>query len=126
MPAYDSLLDLVGGPPLVRLRMLTADLSPTVLGKLEALNPRAAVKDRAATALGPAAARDAWLRPGGPILESSSGNTGIGLAQTAAVRGHRIVVVLPDSVAVEKVDPLRAYGAEVVQTPANLPREEPA
>ncbi|MDT7577874.1 MAG: cystathionine beta-synthase [Pseudonocardiales bacterium] len=126
MPVYDSLVDLVGGTPLVRLRRITADLSATVLVKLEYLNPGGSVKDRAATAMVLAAERDGSLRPGGTIVESSSGNTGIGLAQAAAVRGHRIVVVLPDTVAVEKVDTLRAYGAEVVQTPGNLPREHPA
>jgi len=73
-----------------------------------------------------AAERDGSLTGHGTIVEASSGNTGIGLAQAAAVRGHRIIVVLPDTIAIEKVDMLRAYGAEVVQTPANVPREHPA
>ena len=126
MHIYDSLIDLVGDTPLVRLRRLTAGLSATVLVKVEYLNPGGSVKDRAATAMVLAAERDGALPPGGTIVEASSGNTGIGLAQAAAIRGHRILVVLPDTVAVEKLDVLRAYGAEVVTTPANVPREHPA
>jgi cystathionine beta-synthase len=125
MPIHDSLIDLVGGTPLVRLRRLPAGLAATVLVKPEYLNPGGSVKDRAATAMVLAAERDGALTPGGTIVEASSGNTGIGLAQAAAVRGHRIVVVLPDTVAVEKLDILRAYGAEVVTTPVSLPREHP-
>jgi len=125
MPVHDSLIDLVGDTPLVRLRRLTEGLSATVLVKVEYLNPGGSVKDRAATAMVLAAERDGALLPGGTIVEASSGNTGIGLAQAAAVRGHRILVVLPNTVAVEKVDILRAYGAEVVTTPGTLPREHP-
>lgn len=125
MAVHDSLVDLVGDTPLVRLRRLAAGLSASVLVKVEYLNPGGSVKDRAATAMVLAAERDGALVTGGTIVEASSGNTGIGLAQAAAVRGHRIVVVLPDTVAVEKVDMLRAYGVDVVQTPANLPREHP-
>jgi cystathionine beta-synthase len=125
MPVHDSLIDLVGDTPLVRLRRLTEGLSATVLVKVEYLNPGGSVKDRAATAMVLAAERDGALLPGGTIVEASSGNTGIGLAQAAAVRGHRILVVLPNTVAVEKLDILRAYGAEVVTTPGTLPREHP-
>ncbi|MBW0089662.1 pyridoxal-phosphate dependent enzyme [Pseudonocardia sp. KRD-184] len=125
MLIHDSLIDLVGGTPLVRLCRLAAGLSATVLVKPEYLNPGGSVKDRAATAMVLAAERDGSLRPGGTIVEASSGNTGIGLAQAAAVRGFRIVVVLPETVAVEKMDVLRAYGAEVVTTPSSLPREHP-
>ena len=126
MPVHDSLIDLVGDTPLVRLRRLTEGLSATVLVKVEYLNPGGSVKDRAATAMVLAAERDGSLLPGGTIVEASSGNTGIGLAQAAAVRGHRILVVLPNTVAVEKVDMLRAYGAEVVQTPGEPPARAPA
>ncbi len=126
MPVHDSLVDLVGGTPLVRLRRLTTGLSASVLVKVEYLNPGGSVKDRAATAMVLAAERDGALTGRGTIVEASSGNTGIGLAQAAAVRGHRLVVVLPDTVATEKIDMLCAYGADVIQTPANLPREHPA
>jgi cystathionine beta-synthase len=125
MPLYESLLDLVGGTPLVRLRRIAADLPARVYVKLEYLNPGGSVKDRAASAMVTAAEADGSLRPGGTIVEGTSGNTGVGLAQAAAVRGYAIAVVLPDTVAREKIDTLRAYGAEVVLTAAGLPREHP-
>jgi cystathionine beta-synthase len=126
MHIHDSLIDLVGDTPLVRLRRLTARLRATVLVKVEYLNPGGSVKDRAATAMVLAAERDGTLPPGGTVVEASSGNTGIGMAQAAAIRGHRILVVLPNTVATEKLDILRGYGAEVVTTPGNVPREHPA
>jgi cystathionine beta-synthase len=125
MTLHDSLLDLVGRTPLVRLRRLTAGHSAPVYVKLEYLNPGGSVKDRAASGMVAAAEADGALRPGGTIVEGTSGNTGVGLAQVAAVRGYRLVVVLPDQVAREKIDTLVAYGAEVVLTPAGLPREHP-
>ena len=125
MPVHDSLLDLVGGTPLVQLNRLTLGITARVLVKLEYLNPGGSVKDRAATAMVVAAERAGELRPGGTIVEGTSGNTGIGLAQAAAVRGYRLIVVVPNSIAVEKIDILRAYGAEVVPTPAVLPRDHP-
>jgi cystathionine beta-synthase len=125
MPVHNSLLDLVGGTPLVQLHRLTHGISARVLVKLEYLNPGGSVKDRAATAMVAAAERAGELRPGGTIVEGTSGNTGIGLAQAAAVLGYRLIVVVPNSIAVEKIDALRAYGAEVVLTPAILPRNHP-
>ncbi|MCF7550622.1 pyridoxal-phosphate dependent enzyme [Pseudonocardia sp. WMMC193] len=120
-----SVLDLVGNTPLVRLRRLTAGLAAQVLVKLEYLNPGGSVKDRAALEMVRAAEAAGLLRPGSTIVEGTSGNTGTGLAQAAAVLGYRCLVVLPNTVAVEKVDVLRAYGAEIVQTRSNLPREHP-
>ena len=125
MPAHESLLDLVGGTPLVRLRRLADEAHARVFVKLEYLNPGGSVKDRAATAMVAAAEGSGALRPGGTIVEGTSGNTGIGLAQAAAVRGYRLVTVLPATVAREKIDTLLAYGAEVVLTPAALPAEHP-
>ncbi|WP_181784594.1 PLP-dependent cysteine synthase family protein, partial [Pseudonocardia pini] len=125
MTVHDSVLDLVGGTPLVRLRRLTEGLAASVLVKLEYLNPGGSVKDRAASEMVRVAAASGALPPGGTIVEGTSGNTGTGLAQAAAVLGYRLVVVLPDTIAAEKVDVLRAYGAEVVRTPARLPREHP-
>lgn len=122
---HESLLDLVGGTPLVRLRRLTDDTHARVYVKLEYLNPGGSVKDRAASAMVAAAEASGALRPGGTVVEGTSGNTGVGLAQVAAVRGYRLVTVLPDIVAREKIDTLSAYGAEVVLTPAGLPREHP-
>ncbi|GAA1866788.1 cystathionine beta-synthase [Pseudonocardia ailaonensis] len=125
MTVHDSVLDLVGGTPLVRLRRLTAGMSATVLVKIEALNPGGSVKDRAALAMVRAAEESGALGPGGTIVEGTSGNTAAGLAQAAAVLGYRSIAVLPDTIAPEKVDVLRAYGAEIVRTPARLPREHP-
>jgi cystathionine beta-synthase len=125
MPVHNSLLDLVGGTPLVQLHRLTHGIAARVLVKLEYLNPGGSVKDRAAAAMVAAAEQAGELRPGGTIVEGTSGNTGIGLAQAAAVLGYRLIVVVPNSIAVEKIDALEAYGAEVVQTPAILPRNHP-
>jgi cystathionine beta-synthase len=125
MPLHESLLDLVGGTPLVRLNRLTEGLQARVYVKLEYLNPGGSVKDRAALAMVDAAEAAGRLRPGGTIVEGTSGNTGVGLAQVAAVRGYRMVVVLPNKVTQEKIDTLLAYGAEVVLTPADRAREHP-
>jgi cystathionine beta-synthase len=125
MPLHESLLDLVGGTPLVRLNRVAEGLPAPVYVKLEYLNPGGSVKDRAALAMVEAAEAAGRLRPGGTIVEGTSGNTGVGLAQVAAVRGYRMVVVLPDRVTPEKIDTLLAYGAEVVLTPPDRPREHP-
>ncbi|NMO91526.1 PLP-dependent cysteine synthase family protein [Actinomycetospora sp. TBRC 11914] len=119
----ESLLGLVGGTPLVRLAR--AAPAAEVHAKLEYLNPGGSVKDRAALAMVLDAEESGALRPGGTVVEGTSGNTGLGLAQVAAARGYRSLFVLPDKTAVEKLDALRAYGAEVVLTPSALPREHP-
>ncbi|HEY2193735.1 MAG TPA: cysteine synthase family protein, partial [Actinomycetospora sp.] len=121
--AADSLLSLVGGTPLVRL--VRSAPAAEVHAKLEYLNPGGSVKDRAALAMVLDAEESGALRPGGTIVEGTSGNTGLGLAQVAAARGYRSLFVLPDKTAVEKLDALRAYGAEIVLTPSALPREHP-
>ena len=125
MTAYDSLLDAVGGTPLIRLNRITHGLAPTVYVKLEYLNPGGSVKDRAARWMVLEAVRTGALRPGGTIVEGTSGNTGIGLAQAAAQLGFAVVVVVPDKTAVEKIATLRAYGARVVVTGSGYPREHP-
>ena len=121
--AADSLLALVGGTPLVRLARSAP--AAEVHAKLEYLNPGGSVKDRAALAMVLDAEESGALRPGGTIVEGTSGNTGLGLAQVAAARGYSSLFVLPDKTAVEKLDALRAYGAEIVLTPSALPREHP-
>jgi cystathionine beta-synthase len=121
--AAESVLGLVGGTPLVRLVRSAPDAE--VHAKLEYLNPGGSVKDRAALAMVLDAEESGALRPGGTIVEGTSGNTGLGLAQVAAARGYSSLFVLPDKTAVEKLDALRAYGAEVVLTPSALPREDP-
>jgi cystathionine beta-synthase len=122
---HESLLDLVGGTPLVRLRRLADDAHARVYAKLEYFNPGGSVKDRAAAFMVAAAERDGSLMSGGTIVEGTSGNTGVGLAQAAAIRGYRMIAVLPDVVAREKIDTLTAYGAEVVLTSAGLPSDHP-
>lgn len=125
MTRHASVADAVGGTPLIRLNRVSAGLAPTVYVKPEFLNPGGSVKDRTARWMIDAAEREGRLRPGGIIVEGTSGNTGVGLAQLAAQRGYRIIVVVPDKTSAEKQDNLRAYGAELVITPSGLPREHP-
>jgi cystathionine beta-synthase len=121
----DSLLDLVGETPLVRLRRTAADLSCDVVAKLEMLNPGGSVKDRPAITMIDAAERAGLLKPGGTIVEPTSGNTGVGLAIVAAQRGYRCIFVMSDKMSTEKVALLEAYGAEVVVCPTAVPPEHP-
>jgi cystathionine beta-synthase len=123
--AASSLLDLVGHTPLVRLDRVGAGLACPLYAKLELLNPGGSVKDRPAVAMIDAAGRDGRLKPGGTIVEPTSGNTGVGLAIVAARRGYRCVFVMPDKMAQEKIALLRAYGAEVVVCPTAVPPDHP-
>src|ERR671927_592624 len=125
MEVADSLLDLVGNTPLVRLGRVGRDLQCDLLAKAEMFNPGGSVKDRPAIAMIDAAERDGLLKPGGTIVEPTSGNTGVGLAIVAAQRGYRCVFVMTDKVSPEKVSLLRAYGAEVVVCPVAVPPEDP-
>ena len=125
MRVYDSFLDAVGDTPLVRLSRLGRGVRPTILAKLEMLNPGGSVKDRIGIRMIEAAERSGTLKPGGTIVEPTSGNTGHGLAIAAAIRGYRCIFVMPDKMSAEKVALLRAYGAEVVITPTAVPPESP-
>ena len=125
MQTVDSLVELVGDTPLVRLRRFSADVPPTILAKVESLNPGGSVKDRIGLAMVAAAEEDGRLQPGGTIVEPTSGNTGVGLAMVAAQRGYRCVFVMPDKVSAEKVALLRAYGAEVVVCPTAVEPDDP-
>src|SRR5690606_13966544 len=111
MRVYNSLIELVGNTPLVRLKKVAAGLAPTVLAKVEYLNPGGSVKDRIALRMVEDAERRGLLRPGGTIVEPTSGNTGVGLAIVAAEKGYRCVFVCPDKVGADKLAVLRAYGA---------------
>jgi cystathionine beta-synthase len=122
---HDSVLDLIGNTPLVRLSSVTQGIAATVVAKVEYLNPGGSVKDRIATRMVDAAERSGALPPGGTIVEPTSGNTGIGLALVAQRRGYHCVFVCPDKVSQDKVDVLRAYGAEVVVCPTAVPPEHP-
>ncbi|MGY1745369.1 cystathionine beta-synthase [Blastococcus sp. SYSU D00695] len=128
MQYAESVVDLVGGTPLVRLRSVTRDLgpdAPLVLAKVEYLNPGGSVKDRIAVRMVDAAEASGALRPGGTIVEPTSGNTGIGLALVAQQRGYRCVFICPDKVGQEKINVLRAYGAEVVVCPTAVDPADP-
>ena len=124
MHYYDSALDVVGSTPLVRLHRVV-DARCLVLGKVEFFNPGGSVKDRPSLAMISDAEERGLLRPGGTIVEATSGNTGTGLAMVAAIKGYRCILVMPDKVSEEKVRLLRAYGAEVVITPTNVPASSP-
>ncbi len=121
----DSILETIGDTPLVRLARLAAGLRPPVLAKLEMFNPGGSIKDRIAPALIEAAEREGRLRPGGTIIEPTSGNTGTGLAIAARLKGYRVIAVMPDKMSMEKIDLLRAYGAEVVVAPTDVPPDSP-
>ena len=114
----DSVLDLVGATPMVRLKRVIPQDAATVLGKMENLNPGGSVKDRIALAMVEDAERSGRLRPGSVIVEPTSGNTGIGLALVAAVKGYRLILTMPDDMSVERRRLLERYGAELVLTPA--------
>jgi cystathionine beta-synthase len=125
MQVADSILDLVGNTPLVRLRRVGSELSCQLLAKVEMVNPGGSVKDRPAIAMIDAAEQAGLLRPGGTIVEPTSGNTGAGLAIVAAQRGYQCIFVMSDKMSNEKVALLRAYGAEVVVCPTAVPPEDP-
>jgi len=133
MHVHDSLIDLIGNTPLVRLRKVTRHLDsghsrssvPDILAKVEYVNPGGSVKDRIALRMVEAAEASGALRPGGTIVEPTSGNTGVGLAIVAAEKGYRCVFVCPDKVAQDKISVLRAYGAEVVVCPTTVSPDSP-
>jgi len=121
----DNVLDLVGQTPLVRLRRLQGAQGADILAKLEWFNPGGSVKDRAGVAMIEAAEAQGQLRPGGTLVEATFGNTGIGLAIAARVKGYRLVVTMPDRISPDKVNLLKAYGAKVILTPTDLPEDSP-
>lgn len=121
----EHIAELVGNTPLVRLSRVTAGIAATVLAKVEYVSPGGSAKDRIARGIIDAAEREGRLRPGGTIVEPTSGNTGAGLALVALQRGYRMIFVVPDKFAGEKVAVLKAYGAEVVMTPTHVPPEHP-
>ncbi len=125
MEVLDTFLDAMGNTPLVRLNKVTRGIQATVLAKLEMLNPGGSVKDRIGLRMIEAAERAGRLRPGGTIVEPTSGNTGHGLAIAAAIRGYRCIFVMPDKMSQEKISLLRAYGAEVVIAPTAVAPDSP-
>lgn len=122
---FNSVLDAVGNTPLIRLNKVTAGSPHTFWAKLETVNPGGSVKDRIAIEIIEAAEKRGDLKPGGTIVEATSGNTGLGLAMVAAVKGYKCIFVMPDKISEEKRAILRAYGAEVIITPTGVEPEDP-
>lgn len=121
----ESLLETIGNTPLVSLARIGAGLKPQLVAKVEYLNPGGSIKDRVAVRMIEAAERDGSLRPGGTIIEPTSGNTGTGLAIAACLRGYRVIAVMPDKMSREKINLLRAYGAEVIVAPTDVAPDSP-
>src|ERR1700732_3000346 len=125
MEIYDTILDRIGNTPLIRLNRVARHVKPTILAKVESLNPGGSVKDRIGVRMIEDAERRGLLKPGGTIVEPTSGNTGHALAMAAALKGYRMIFVMADKQSPEKIALLRAYGAEVVVCPTAVPRESP-
>ncbi len=125
MNIYESVVDLVGNTPLVKLNNIVTPDMAAVFAKMETLNPTGSVKDRMAINMVKRAEESGQLKPGGTIVESTSGNTGLGLAMAAAAKGYRCIFTIPDKMSQEKIDMLKAYGAEVIVTPTDLDHHHP-
>jgi cystathionine beta-synthase len=125
MPVFNNILEAIGNTPLVRLGKLVGPEDAAVYVKCEFMNPGGAIKDRMALFILNKAEREGVIKPGGTIVENTSGNTGMGVALWAAVKGYRCVFTMPDKMSTEKVNALKAFGAEVVVTPTNVPAEDP-
>lgn len=125
MAAYDNILEAIGKTPLIRLSRISQDIPSTIYGKLESLNPGGSTKDRISLAMIEAAEQEGLLQPGGTIIEAIAGNIGVGLALVAAIKKYRCIFVMPDKMSQDKINLLKAYGAEVVITPTSVPRDSP-
>ena len=123
--AAQNILETIGKTPLIQLNRSVANLAPRIFAKVESFNPGGSTKDRVALRMIEEAERAGLLRPGGTVIEATAGNTGLGLALVSAVRGYRCIFVMPDKMSSDKVRLLRAYGAEVVITPTNVPPDSP-
>ena len=122
---YNNILETIGNTPLVKLNAITKDVKATVLAKIETTNPGNSIKDRMAVKMIEDAERDGRLKPGGTIIEGTSGNTGMGLAIAAVIKGYKCIFTTTDKQSKEKVDALRAFGAEVIVCPTNVTPEDP-
>ena len=122
---HNSILEVIGNTPLVRLNRVARGLRPMLLAKLEYLNPGGSVKDRIGIAMLEAAEKAGAIKPGGTIIEGTSGNTGMGLALAAAIKGYQCIFTMPDKMSQEKIDALRALGAEVIVTPTEVEHDDP-
>src|SRR3954469_4919748 len=125
MDIHDTILSAIGHTPLVKLNKLTGPNDATVLVKCEFMNPGASIKDRMAIHIIEKAEKTGLLKPGGTIVENTSGNTGMGVALCAAVKGYRCIFTMPDKMSLEKINRLKALGAQVVGTPTNGHADDP-
>ncbi len=125
MKFHENILSAIGDTPLVRLNKLVGPGDAMVLVKCEFLNPGSSIKDRMAVHIIEKAEREGLLKPGGTIVENTSGNTGMGVAMTAAVKGYRCIFTMPDKMSTEKINRLKALGAQVIVTPTNVPADSP-
>lgn len=125
MQTYKNVLEVIGETPLIELTRISKDVRPRIFVKAEFLNPGGSIKDRIGLRMLDEAERTGKIKKGGTIIEPTSGNTGVGLAQAAALRGYRCIFVMPDKMSQEKVRLLKAYGAEVVICPTNVAKESP-
>lgn len=122
---YENILGTIGNTPLVKINRINAGLKPKIFAKIEFFNPGGSVKDRIGVAIIEDAERCGKLKPGGTIIEATSGNTGLGLAIAAAIKGYKTIFTLPDKMSMEKIRFLRAFGSEVIVTPTAVPHESP-
>lgn len=122
---FNNILEVIGKTPLIRLNRIAKDIKSEIYVKLEYLNPGGSVKDRIGLAMIEAAEKEGLLKPGGTIIEATAGNTGVGLALVSAIKGYRIIFVMPDKMSEDKVSLLKAYGAEVVIVPTSVPPDSP-
>lgn len=122
---FENILETIGNTPLIKLNRITSGINATVLAKVEFFNPAGSVKDRIAKTIIEAAEREGRLKPGGTIVEATSGNTGAGLALVAALKGYKAVFTMPDKMSAEKIRLLKAFGAEVIVTPTAVPPDSP-
>ena len=125
MSRFNNVLEAVGATPLIRLNHIGSEFGSEIFVKFEAVNPGGSIKDRVGRYIIEAAERKGLLKPGGIIIEATAGNTGAGLALAAAVKGYRLIVVMPDKMSAEKIALLKAFGAEVVITPTAVAPDSP-
>src|SRR3972149_6621818 len=123
---HPTILSTIGRTPLVKLTKITRGMKPAVFAKVEYFNPGGSVKDRIGIGIIEEGEKEGRIKPGGTIVESTSGNTGLGLAIAAAVKGYKCIFTMPDKMSIEKIRLLRAFGAEVIVTPTAVPHESPA
>jgi cystathionine beta-synthase len=122
---HENILQVIGNTPMVRLNRVSRGVRPTLLAKLEYMNPGGSVKDRIGVAMLEEAERSGGIKPGGTVIEGTSGNTGMGLALAAAIKGYQCIFTMPDKMSQEKIDALRALGAEVIVTPTQVEHYDP-